>query len=106
MKKEFHHIGFPVPTKQLEEIYLADLKLYVTDASKSEHKIEWLRFEAGTPLPRVLQTTAHAAFTVDDLEEALAGKKVIVKPMSPMAGLRIAFVQEGAAPVEYLEFAK
>ena len=75
-------------------------------ATKSEHRIEWLRFEPGSPLPEILQKTAHVAFTVENLGEALAGQKVIVQPFSPMPGLRVAFIQDGAAPVEFLEFAK
>ena len=106
MKKEFHHIGIPTAQKQPDEIYLADSKLYITDANQSEHHIEWLRFEPGSPLPEVLKTTAHAAFTVENLDQALAGRTVIVPPWSPMPGLRVAFIQDGAAPVEFLEFAK
>ena len=104
MKKKFHHIGIPSPVKRPDEIYLADLKLHITDATQSEHRIEWLRYEAGSPMPPLLQTTPHVAYTVEDLDQALKGKKVIVPPLSPMAGLRVAFIQDGDAPVEFLEF--
>ena len=103
MKKEFHHIGIPTPVTQPNEIHLADAKLFITDALQSEHRIEWLRFEPGSPMPELLRRTAHVAFTVENLDEALQGKKILLPPFSPMAGLRVAFVQEGEAPVEYLE---
>ena len=106
MKKEFHHIGLPTTQRQPDEIHLAEAKLYITDATKSEHRIEWLRFESGSPLPELLHRTAHVAFTVENLEAALAGQKVIVPPFAPMPGLRVAFIQDGDAPVEFLEFAK
>ncbi len=106
MKTAFHHIGLPTKVKRSGEIYLADLKLHITDATKSEHGIEWLRFETGSPLPDVLRKTAHVAFTVSDLEAALKGKQVIAAPFAPMPGLRVAFILDGDAPVEYLEFAK
>jgi hypothetical protein len=106
MKKEFHHIGIPTARKQAEEIYLADVKLHITDAGKSEHHIEWLRAEPGCPFPEVMKTTAHVAYTVDDLDAALKGQKVIVAPFEPMPGVRVAFIQEGDAPVEYLQFSK
>jgi hypothetical protein len=106
MKKDFHHIGIPTATRQPDEIYLAPVKLYITDANKSEHRIEWLRFEPGSPMPELLKTTPHVAFTVENLDAALAGQKVIVQPFSPMDGLRVAFIQDGNAPVEFLEFAK
>ena len=106
MKKEFHHIGIPTTTKQPNEIYLAAAKLFITDATQQEHRIEWLRFEPNTTLPPLLQKTAHVAYTVDSLEAALAGKKVIVPPFAPMDGLRVAFIEDAGAPIEYLEFAK
>ncbi len=106
MKKEFHHIGIPTTTKHPDEIHLADSRLFITDATKSEHRIEWLRFEAGSSLPDVLRTTAHVAYAVENLDQALAGKKVIAPPFAPMEGLRVAFILEGEAPVEYLEFKK
>jgi hypothetical protein len=106
MKKEFHHIGIPTPVRQPNEIHLPDARLFITDATQSEHRIEWLRYEAGSPMPQLLQTTAHVAFTVPNLEEALAGQTVIVQPFSPMEGLRVAFIQDGGAPVEFLEFKK
>jgi hypothetical protein len=43
---------------------------------------------------------------VENLDQALAGRKVIVAPFAPMQGLRVAFIQDGQAPVEFLEFAK
>ena len=104
MKREFHHIGIPTNKKQADEIQLAPMKLFITDANKSEHHIEWLRFEAGSPMHPLLQSTAHVAYSVSDLDEAIAGRKVIVPPFAPMEGLRVAFIQEGDAPVEYLEF--
>ncbi len=106
MKKEFHHIGIPTKTPQPNEVYLESAKLFITDATKHEHRIEWVRCESNTTMPALLQTTAHAAFSVDNLEEALAGRKVIVAPFVPMPGLRVAFIDDGGAPVEYLEFAK
>jgi hypothetical protein len=106
MKKEFHHIGIPTAEKHPGETYLPDGKLFVTDVDKSPHRIEWLRFEPGSPMPYVLKKTAHVAFIVDNLDQAIAGQQVILQPFSPMEGVRVAFVQEDEAPVEYMEIAK
>ncbi len=106
MKKEFHHIGIPTNQRRPDEIYLAGIKLFITDATKSENRIEWLRFEVDSPLPEIMRRTAHVAYTVDNLDQALEGRKVIVAPFSPMEGLRVAFFVDGEAPVELLEFAK
>ena len=106
MKKEFHHIGIPSTTRQPDEIYLPACKLFITDATKSTHRIEWLRFEPDSPMPDLLKRTAHVAYTVDSLDQALAGQKVIVQPFAPMDGLRVAFIEDDHAPVEFLEFKK
>jgi hypothetical protein len=106
MKKEFHHVGIPTQTQQPNEIHLAPSKLFITDALLSEHRVEWLRFEQGSPMPDLLQKVAHVAYTVDSLDEAIAGRTVIVPPFAPMDGLRVAFIDDGGAPVEFLEFAK
>lgn len=103
MKKEFHHVGIPTRNPQPNEIHLADAKLYVTDANKAENRIEMLRFEPGSPLPEILKTTAHVAYVVDNLEAALAGQRVILPPFVPMPGVRVAFIQDGEVPVEFLQ---
>ena len=86
-----------------EEIYLEGAKLYVTDFNKSENKIEWLRFEEGSPLPEQLKTIAHVAFKVEDLDAALAGQEVLIEPFEPVEGLKVAFVLEDGAPVEFMQ---
>lgn len=105
MNKEFHHIGIPTAMPQPNEIYLEGVKLFITDACKNPHRIEWIRALPGCPFPELLKTTAHVAFTVDDLEAALEGQQVIWPPFEPLPGIRVAFIVDDGAPVEYLEFA-
>ena len=85
--KTFHHIGIPTTEIQPEETHLLEAGLFITDCSASEHRIEWLRFEEGSPLPEVLKTTAHVAFEVDDLDAALAGREVLLEPFTPLPGV-------------------
>ena len=47
MTKEFHHIGIPTSEPRPNEIYLASIQLYITDATQSPHRIEWTRAEPG-----------------------------------------------------------
>ena len=106
MKKEFHHVGIPTTKQQPNEIYLESVKLFITDASQSPHHIEWIRAEADCPFPDVMKTTAHVAYKVDNMDEALAGKQVIWPTFEPFPGLKVAFIVDDGAPVEYLEFAQ
>lgn len=103
--RTLHHIGIPTATQQAEETYLEGAKLYVTDAGSSPNKIEWLRFEAGSPMPELLQTCAHIAYTVDSIEDELKGKNVLMEPFTPMPGVTVAFIIEEGAPIELMEVA-
>ena len=102
---QFHHVGVPSEKKRPNETYLADAKLYITDVAADPYAIEWLRFEADSPLPDVLKKTAHPAFKVDDLEAALKGKKVLIPPFAPMEGVKVAFILHEGVPVEFMQTA-
>lgn len=101
---KFHHVGIPTDQKKPGEIHLEDGGLFVTPIDDSEHRIEWLRFEPGSPLPDVLKTTAHVAYEVADLDAALEGRDILLEPFEPMEGIRVAFILENGAPVEYMQF--
>ena len=101
---EFNHVGIPTTEKHDGEIYLEGAKLFVTDFKNSPYGIEWLRFEEGSPMPELLQTTAHVAFKVDDLKAAMEGKQVLLDPFSPMDGLTVGFIIDDGAPVELMQF--
>ena len=99
----FHHIGIPTTEPKEGEAYHADFKLFITDIDSHPYRVEWLRFEAGSPMPRLIQDVPHVAFAVDDLQKAIAGKTVIHGPTTSANGIRLAFIAEGGAPVEFME---
>jgi hypothetical protein len=103
--KELHHFGIPTKVKRAKETYLEGAKVFVTDVADSPNKIEWLRFEAGSPMPELLQTTAHIAYKVDDMAAATKGKKVLVKPFHPADKVTVAFIVEEGAPIELMHVA-
>ncbi len=103
--REFHHVGIPTDKKQAEENYLEGGKVYVTDADKSPNKIEWLRFEDGSPMPELLKTCAHIAYKVDDVKAEMAGKDVLLEPFEAKEGVTVAFVIEEGAPIELMHVA-
>jgi len=104
--RTFNHFGIPTTTARPGESYLADAKLYITDAEQSPNGIEWLRFEPGSPMPAMLQTLPHIAYKVDDLQAELEGAEVLLEPFSPMEGVTVAFVVEEGAPIEFLQFSE
>jgi len=65
-----------------------------------------MRYEKGCDIPELVQKVAHVAFEVDDLYEAIKGKKVITAPNSPSPGVLVAMIEEAGAPVELLQYTK
>lgn len=102
--RKINHFGIPTTTAQAGEFYAEGLKVHLTDFSKSENKIEFLRFEEGSCMPEIIQNVAHIAYEVPNLNEALAGKEVIVEPMAAGPGLNIAFIVEEGIPIELMCF--
>jgi len=99
----FHHVGIPTTRRRSSETYLEAARLYVTDAAASPYRIEWLRFEADSPMAEELKSGAHVAFMVKDLGAAMAGKDVLVEPFEPMPGLRVGFIRDDGAIVELMQ---
>ena len=100
----YHHIGIPTKAPRPGEHYLPGFKLWASGFDISHYGVEWLRFEADSLVPELVQSVPHIAFAVDDLEAAIAGKQVIFPPFTPYAGVRAAMIVENGAPVEMLEF--
>ena len=78
--------------------------MYVSGYEDSVYRIEWMHFEPECPLPEIVKTIPHVAFEVDNLLEAIKGKKVIIKPNSPSDGVQVAFIEDNEAPVELMQF--
>jgi hypothetical protein len=103
---KFHHIGIPTRTKRANETYLQEAKLFITDPVSHPYRIEWLRYEEGSPMPPELQTIAHVAYEVASIGEAMKGKQTLLEPFRPLPGLTVAFIIEDGAPIELMEFDK
>lgn len=102
--KEFHHIGMPTEQKQDGETYVADTKVWVTRPENDAMRVEYLRFEAESPVTGPIRDLPHVAFRVDDIRAALEGEDVILEPFSPMEGLEVAFFMKDGAVFEYMQF--
>ncbi len=101
--RKYHHLGIPTDERHENETYLEKFKVYVSGYETSEYGIEWMRFEPDCPLPELVKRVPHIAFEVDDLDGEIKGKELLIEPNSPSQGIRVAFVVENGAPVEFLE---
>ena len=106
MEYRYHHLGIPTKNRVEGMFHVKHLKIYCTDHESNPFYIQWMLYEEGNTLPELVQTVPHVAFEVDDLQEALKGKKVIVSPNSPSPGVMVAMIEEAGAPVEFLQFDK
>jgi hypothetical protein len=106
IKLKYHHLGIPTKKPIKGEVYLKDYKIYHYGYDKSEFGIEWMRYERDCQLPKIVKTMPHIAFEVDDVYEAIKGKKIIIKPNSPSEGNIVAFIEENGAPIEFIQIKK
>lgn len=102
----FHHLGIPTDKKIEGERYIPHLKFYVSGFSTSPFGVEWMRFEADSPIHPLIQVVPHLAFEVEDLDYELAtrGFHIITEPNLPSEGVRVAMIEHNGAPVELIEF--
>ena len=105
---KYHHIGIPTDKIMADEIYLPNLKFFVSGFSKSPFGIEWMRFEEGSPVNILIQSVPHIAFEVTDLDNELSihNLNVITEPNSRAEGIRVAMIEHNGAPVELIEFSQ
>ena len=103
---KYHHIGIPTDKPIPGEVFLKDYGVYHFGYEQSEYGIEWMRYTAECKLPEIVKTIPHVAFEVDDIYEAIKGKKVIIEPNSPSEGNIVAFIEENGAPVEFIQVAR
>jgi len=65
-----------------------------------------MRYEPGSPVPELVRTVPHVAFEVDDLQQELIGKNILIQPNSPSDGVIVAFIVDDGAPVELLQISR
>jgi hypothetical protein len=105
---KYHHLGIPTSKIMPDEVNLPQFGLHVSGFSSSPFGIEWMRYEEGSPVNKLIQTVPHLAFEVADLDHELSFRdfKIITEPNAPSDGVRVAMVEHNGAPIELIEFAK
>ena len=76
----------------------------VSDHENNPFGIQWQRYWEDAPYPDLVKTIPHVAFEVDDLDAALEGQRVIIKPNSPSEGVTVAFIEVNGAPIELMQY--
>ena len=76
----------------------------MTDPRKHPYRVEYLRFEADSPVKGPVREQPHVAYRVDDLAAELAGQQVLIEPFEPSPNFTVAFVLKDGAVVEFMKF--
>jgi GNAT superfamily N-acetyltransferase len=105
---KYHHLGIPTKEKMPDERYIPHFKFYVSGFPTSPFGVEWMRFDADSPVHPLVQTVPHLAFVVQDLNCELTNRNfnVITEPNPPSEGVRVAMIEHNGAPIELIEFEK
>jgi len=98
----FHHFGVPDATKREDAIFVEEAGVHVTDPEKHAYRVEFLRFEKNSPMPKEIMENSHAAFMVPDIDAALRGRNMIL-PKTDLGELFIAFIKDGEAVIELMQ---
>lgn len=101
--RTFNHVGIVTTEKKEGAALNEGLGVWLTDYSNSPNKIEFLKFEANSILPPLVQQNGHIAYTVPSLDEALKGANVIFGPAVCDEHLTIAFIEEEGVAIELME---
>ena len=83
MAAAYMHIGIPVTNKKPGMVYNEGARFWVSSVDDYDYKIEYLKFEEGTPFPEVLHRNPHVAYKVDDPWPGLLARAVRRKAGSP-----------------------
>ena len=99
MSATYMHIGIPITNRKPNMTYNEGAKFWVSNVDDYDYKIEYLKFEEGTPFPEEIHRNPHVAYKVDDLEKYVAdADSVICGPMTANEkGDRLAFVWKDGA---------
>lgn len=106
MSATYLHVGIPVTNKKPGMVYVDSLKLWMSDLSANDYdyKIEYLKFEEGTPFPEIMHKNPHVAYQVDTMDQYLAeADQVIFGPVAMDNGGRMAFIIKDDTIFELLE---
>ena len=102
--RKINHIGIPVQKPVSGEVYNEGMQVYLTDFTKRPNKIEFLRFDKDSWMPEKIQTLAHIAYEVDNLDGELENAKVLLPKTIVNEHLTIAFIEEEGIALELMQF--
>lgn len=100
--RTFNHVGIPTTEPQAGEVYAEGMKVFLTNYADSANRIEWLRFDNDSWMPKLIQEQTHLAYEVTDPKAEMEGKTVLLPPTELGGGAWIAFIEEEGIAIELM----
>lgn len=108
MSAKYMHVGIPVTNKKPGMIYNEPMKLWMTeDIDSYDYKIEYLKYEEGTPFPEIMHKNPHVAYEVDDIQKYIDdGDQLLFGPRVKPNGDQLAFIMKDDTIIELFQRGK
>lgn len=104
MSAEYMHIGIPITNKKPGMVYNEAMKIWLSNPDDYDYKIEYLKFEEGTPFPEIMHKNTHIAYKVDNIQTYLNdADSIIFGPIESEPGTKLAFIIKDNTIIELLE---
>jgi hypothetical protein len=100
---EFDHIGIPVAEKRPAMRFLESKRLWLTNPADHPFRVEFLWYEPDSPENEFIRATPHVAYSVENLDDAMNGYRVLAEPFDVFGEVRVSFVEVDGAPVEFVQ---
>ncbi len=105
-RSKFDHVGVPTEEKKDGESWVEATRVWVTSPRAHPFNVEWLRYEADSPVTGPLRTEPHIAYRVADVHAAMEGHVVVAEPFDVGDGfITVGFVEADGAVVEFMQYA-
>jgi hypothetical protein len=105
-RRSFDHVGIPTQEEKEGAVWLEPDGVWVTNPREHPLNIEWVRYALDSPMHPRLRESLHLAYRVENLDEALRGRDVIVPPLDLGGGwATIAFIDVDGMIVELMQYA-
>ena len=101
---QFNHIGMITDEEKEGAMFIPATRVWVTDFRTHPYHIEWLRFEPDSPVTGPVRDLPHVAYSVDDIEEAAKGLKVLLEPFDAEIAFVGFYQTEDGGVVEFMKF--
>jgi len=81
------------------ERYSSTFKMYTSDGSDTSFRVQYHRFEPDSSLHPLIKTMTHVAFKIDNIDELIKNRPVLLRPYVPFPDFHVAIVEINGMPI-------